>query len=171
MWSIWADLWDLFFPECCIICDERLMKHEHFLCFRCLATLPHTNLHLQRNNEVERNFWGKFPVERAASFLYYAKGSVVRQLLYELKYYGNKEIGGFLGRYMAAELLPSGFFEGIDYILPVPLHRKKERLRGYNQSEWLAKGVGSVTSIPVLSDVMERCKYTETQTHKGLYER
>ena len=80
MWSIWADLWDLFFPECCIICDERLMKHEHFLCFRCLATLPHTNLHLQRNNEVERNFWGKFPVERAASFLYYAKGSVVRQL-------------------------------------------------------------------------------------------
>ena len=169
MWSIWADLWDLFFPECCIICDERL-KHEHFLCFRCLATLPHTNLHLQRNNEVERNFWGKFPVERASSFLYYAKGSVVRQLLYELKYYGNKEIGGFLGRYMAAELLPSGFFEGIDYILPVPLHRKKERLRGYNQSEWL-KGVGSVTSIPVLSDVMERCKYTETQTHKGLYER
>lgn len=111
MWSIWADLWDLFFPECCIICDERLMKHEHFLCFRCLATLPHTNLHLQRNNEVERNFWGKFPVERAASFLYYAKGSVVRQLLYELKYYGNKEIGGFLGRYMAAELLPSGFFK------------------------------------------------------------
>ena len=58
--------------------------------------------------------------------------------------------------------MPSGFFEGIDYILPVPLHRKKERLRGYNQSEWLAKGVGSVTSIPVLSDVMERCKYTET---------
>lgn len=114
---------------------------------------------------------GEVPGGTCCFFLYYAKGSVVRQLLYELKYYGNKEIGGFLGRYMAAELLPSGFFEGIDYILPVPLHRKKERLRGYNQSEWLAKGVGSVTSIPVLSDVMERCKYTETQTHKGLYER
>ena len=87
MWSIWADLWDLFFPECCIICDERLMKHEHFLCFRCLATLPHTNLHLQRNNEVERNFWGKFPVERAASFLYYAKGSV------EISPKGNLHLG------------------------------------------------------------------------------
>lgn len=68
---------------------------------------------------------GEVPGGTCCFFLYYAKGSVVRQLLYELKYYGNKEIGGFLGRYMAAELLPSGFFEGIDYILPVPLHRKR----------------------------------------------
>lgn len=171
MMSIWSDLWELFFPRCCLFCGSRLSHGERTLCFSCLAKLPRTELHLRRDNAVERNFWGKFPVERATSFLYYAKGGDVRQLLYELKYHGNKEVGKVMGRTMAAELLSSCFFEDVDLIIPVPLHRRKERQRGYNQSECLARGIAEVTGLPVCTDMVVRSRYTETQTHKGQYER
>ena len=171
MKTILIDLWELFFPRCCIICGDRLLQSEHHLCLHCLAGLPRTGLHILKDNEVERNFWGKFPVERATSFLYYTRGGDVRKLLYELKYYGNKRVGETLGKYMAAELSISGFFKGIDCIVPVPLHPQKERQRGYNQSEWLARGIACITGIPVVSHIMIRDRYTETQTRKGQYER
>lgn len=171
MATIWTDLWELFFPRCCLVCGGRLLHGEKMLCVSCLAGLPRTGFHWQRENRVERNFWGKFPVERATSFLYYTKGGDVRRLLYELKYYGNKEVGEVMGRVMAAELLLSPFFEGVDLIIPIPLHRRKERQRGYNQSLCLAQGISAVTGIPVQADIMVRDRYTETQTHKGQYER
>lgn len=169
--SILTDLWELFFPRCCLICGARLLEQEKMLCIGCLAGLPRTGFHREKENRVERNFWGKFPIERATSFLYYARGGDVRQLLYELKYYGNKQVGEVMGRLMAAELLSSRFFEGIDVIVPVPLHRRRERWRGYNQSYCLAKGLSAVTGIPVQANIMIRDRNTETQTHKGQYER
>lgn len=168
---ILTDLWDLFFPRNCLICGNRLSRGEEMLCFSCLAGLPRTGLHKVKDNLVERNFWGKFPIERGTSFLYYAKGGDVRQLLYELKYHGNSEVGEVMGRIVAAELLPFGFFEGIDFMLPVPLHKRKKRQRGYNQSECLCKGISAVTGIPVRTELIVRNRYTETQTHKGQYER
>lgn len=80
------------------------------------------------DNIVECNFWGKIPVEHATSFLYYAKGGNVRQLLYELKYHGNQEVGEVMGRMMASELMCSHFFDGIDLIVPVPLHQRKKNV-------------------------------------------
>lgn len=171
MMSIWTDLWNLFFPHGCLLCGKQLVPGERVLCAKCLSELPRTRFHLCKDNAVERNFWGKFPVERATSFLYYAKGGDVRQLLYELKYHGNQEVGEVMGRVMAAELMHSRFFDGIDLIVPVPLHRRKERRRGYNQSECLARGISAVTGIPVDTKVVIRNRYTDTQTHKGQYER
>lgn len=167
--SIWIDLWGLLFPKYCVLCGERLAKSEEYLCFQCLSKLPRVNrLTCQ---EMEKNLWGKFPIERAASFLYYTKGGDVRKLLYELKYYHNPLIGRFLGRCMAAELKPLGFFEGIDCIIPVPLHEKKFRKRGYNQCELLAEGISLLTGCKVMQNVLFRSFDTETQTRKGNYER
>lgn len=169
--GIWTDLWELFFPRCCVLCGRKLLKGEEHLCFRCLAALPRTRLHLEVGNEMEKNLWGKMPIERASAFLYYAKGGDVRKLLFELKYYDNPSLGYFLGRIMARELLPSRFFEGVDYILPVPLHPKKLKSRGYNQSAMLAEGIASVTMIPVMAHGLVKNTETETQTRKGRYER
>lgn len=144
---------------------------EEHLCLRCLSDLPRTYLHLHRDNKLEKNLWGKLPIERASAFLYYAKGGDVRHLLYDLKYHGNPRIGTFLGRCMASELLPSGFFEGIDFIVPVPLHPKKHKERGYNQSEMLAEGIATLTGIPVFREMLVRNQYTETQTRKSSYDR
>lgn len=169
--SVWIDLWHLFFPKECLLCGGRLPKGVRGLCSECLAGLPRTLLHQQKDNLVERNFFGKFPVERATSFLYYAKGGDVSRLLYELKYYGNQEIGRVMGRIMAAELMDSHFFDGIDLIVPVPLHKRKERRRGYNQSRCLAEGISAVTGVPLRADVVIRSRFTDTQTRKGAYER
>ncbi len=169
--SIWTDLWELFFPKYCVVCGKRLLQTEEYLCVGCLSALPQTKMHEQRDNEMEKNLWGKLAMERASAFLYYTKGGDVRQLLYELKYYGNSDLGLFLGRWMSAQLLPSGFFQGIDGIVPVPLHDKKFKKRGYNQSEKLAEGVSAITNIPVFRQVLMRKEYTETQTHKSNYER
>ena len=169
--SIWSDLWELFFPRCCVLCGARLSQGEEHVCLSCLAKLPKTHLHLYAENDMEKSFWGKFPIVRASAYFHSAKGGDVRRLLYELKYYGNCRIGHFLGRCMAMDLQRNGFFQGIDYIIPVPLHRKKLKERGYNQSEKLAEGISSVTGIPMLSGVLVRMQQAESQTRKGSYER
>ncbi len=169
--SVWSDIWELFFPRYCAVCGERLPRSEKGLCFKCLSKLPRTSLHLQKDNEMEKNFWGRFPLERAAAFLYYSKGGDVRKLLYELKYYGNHQLGFILGQCMATEMQVSGFFDGIDALVPIPLHPQKLRKRGYNQSEMLAGGIASVVGAPVVTDWLQRDQYTDTQTHKSQYER
>ena len=140
----------LLFPRCCVVCGRPLAKGEECICAVCNMDLPRTDYHLRRDNPVELLFWGKFPLERATSFFYYRKGSDFRRILHLLKYGGQKEIGAIMGRYMAAELIESGFFQGIDVIIPIPLHETKQRIRGYN---------------------VVRRKYTETQTRKSIFER
>lgn len=169
--SIWNDIYEFFFPRYCVVCNKRLLQSEEGLCFHCLSGLPRTNMHLLKDNQMEKNFWGCFPLERATSFLYYTKGGDVRKLLYELKYYGNKHLGVELGRCMTSEMHSSGFFEGIDGIIPVPLHPKKKRIRGYNQSEVLAEGISSVSGIPVWNDSLIRQQFTDTQTRKSRFGR
>lgn len=168
--SIWNDLWELFFPRYCVICGKRLSSSEECLCVGCLFSLPQTRMLLQEENELEKNFWGRFFLGRAVSCFYYSKGGDVRKLMYELKYHGNKEIGLFMGRYMAMNLHPD-FFKDMDAIIPIPLHPEKKRKRGYNQSELLAMGISQITGLPVWTDVIERVQFTETQTHKSQHER
>lgn len=103
----------LLFPRCCVVCGRPLAKGEECICAVCNMDLPRTDYHLRRDNPVELLFWGKFPLERATSFFYYRKGSDFRRILHLLKYGGQKEIGAIMGRYMAAELIESGFFQGI----------------------------------------------------------
>lgn len=169
--SIWTDLWKLFFPQCCLICGKTLLEGEEYLCFQCLSNIPRTHLYLRKDNEMEKELWGKFPIERASAYLYYSKGGDVKKLLTDLKYRGNADLGSFLGRCMTREMLSSGFFQGVDGIIPVPLHPRKQKIRGYNQSIMLANGISSVTNIPVWTDLLVRTQYTQTQTRKGSYER
>ena len=169
--SIWTDLWKLFFPQCCLVCGKTLLEGEEYLCFHCLSNMPRTHLYLHKDNEMEKELWGKFPIERASAYLYYSKGGDMKKLLTDLKYRGNADLGCFLGRCMTREMLSSGFFQGVDGIIPVPLHPRKQKIRGYNQSIMLANGVSSVTNIPVWNDLLVRTQYTQTQTRKGSYER
>ena len=158
----------LFFPRQCAVCGSSLQEGEEGICIRCNMNMPRTNYHLREDNSVERMFWGKIPLERGTSFFYYHKGSDFRHILHQLKYGGRKDLGEIMGRFMAAELAATGFFRGIDVIIPVPLHPRKQKLRGYNQSECIARGVSAVTGIPIdVSSVLRR-RHTETQTESLL---
>ncbi|WP_321334363.1 ComF family protein [uncultured Bacteroides sp.] len=161
----------LLFPRCCVVCDRPLSDGEESLCIMCNMNMPRTGYHLIPDNPTERLFWGRIPLERATSFFFYSKGSDFRHILYSLKYKGNKELGEVMGRFMARELLDSGFFEGMDVIIPVPLHPSKKAKRGYNQSEWIARGIASVTTLPIDIVSVVRKVNTDTQTRKSAFER
>lgn len=155
----------LVFPSYCLICSRRLEQGERHLCASCFSDLPRTNIRGRQGNVVERMFWGKVPIERASAYLYYHAGSDARKPLLSLKYYDNPAVGVSFGRIMAAELAPTGFFEGIDLIVPLPLARSKERRRGYNQSERLARGISEVTGLRVERRAVRRVVANPTQTN------
>ncbi|MDR0895696.1 MAG: ComF family protein [Prevotellaceae bacterium] len=167
MKEIFASLWHLFFPHRCVVCGSPVTAGEEELCYRCNIDLPRTGFRDPNDNPVARMFWGKMPIVRATSYFYYDKGSLFRNILYRLKYEGQKELGAVMGRFLAAELQPSGFFDGIDVILPVPLHRHKLQTRGYNQSEWIARGIAEITALPIDTEIIVREKNNETQTHRS----
>jgi ComF family protein len=169
--DLFLDFIHLIYPNNCLLCGESLVKTESQLCLFCLFSLPKTNYHLQKDNPIEKRFWGKVNIEHASSFFYFQKGSSVQKLLHELKYHGNKEIGELLGAHLGMELLQSPFYKDIDLIVPVPLHKNRYQKRGYNQSECIAKGISSVLKKPVDTQTLIRVVETSTQTKKGVFER
>ncbi len=159
------------FPAHCCVCNERLLDNEKHICFQCLLNLPYTHFRGAEGNIFERQFWGIMPIVRANAFLYYQRSEPSRFLFFQLKYEGNTPLGLFLGRQMAKDVLPSDFFNGIDAILPIPLHPSKRRKRGYNQSEILARGIQQITHLPIIADAVTRIKNTSTQTHLNAAQR
>ena len=164
-----SDLIDLIFPRHCCVCGETLSRQERDICLNCLYTLPKIEPHHKK--EIEQTFWGKIDIERAASFMYYRKGSPYNALMHKLKYKDAPEVGTRLAEMAAKELMDSGFFDGITRIVPLPLSKKKLRKRGYNQSEYIARGLSEVTGIPVDTRLVKRNIPNETQTHKNRDER
>jgi len=166
-----GELLNLFYPNLCMVCSENLVRGEQHLCLRCIGALPRTDFHHQRDNAVEKRFWGKVDVFRASSFFYFHKGSPFQKLIHALKYRGNRELGETLGKYAAADLLEDADFCSVDVVIPVPLHPNKERKRGYNQSEYIARGVAAIFNKPLSTDNLFRAIENPTQTKKTVYER
>ena len=164
-----SDLIDLIFPRHCCVCGETLSRQECDICLNCLYTLPKIEPHHKK--EIEQIFWGKIDIERAASFMYYRKGSPYNALMHKLKYKDAPEVGTRLAEMAAKELMDCGFFNGITRIVPLPLSKKKLRKRGYNQSEYIAMGLSDITGISVDNSLVKRDIANETQTHKNRDER
>lgn len=172
MISFWDRLLNLISPQSCAMCGRRLSIGEELLCSQCNLHLPRTGYDRDPyDNELARCFWGLIPVERCFAFTFYHRGGPTSYIIYGLKYHGKSEWGVMAGRLMAHELVRSRFFEGIDVLLPVPLTRKRHRIRGYNQSEELARGISEVTGIPIENRAVRRKTFTESQTNKDRWQR
>lgn len=164
------DLLELFYPPLCVTCGRRLVSQEHYICLHCLHDLPRTNYHLDTGNKVAQLFWGRTRVELATSWLYFRKGSRYQKLVHYLKYKGLPEIGDEMGRLFGADLKGSPFGDA-EVVVPVPLHPRKLKERGYNQSERIAAGIASALQIQLSADNLVRDKFTPTQTRKNRFER
>jgi ComF family protein len=163
------DLLGIFFPKLCIGCNRTLLKNEDYICSTCSYHLPVTNFHLQKNNLLEKIFWGRVNIEKAFSFLYFKKGNITQKLLHELKYKGNKDLGNYIGTIFGEKL--QHHLGDINCVVAIPLHRTKLKKRGYNQSEFFAAGLSSQLKIENLSAFVSKKNATETQTKKNRYER
>ena len=165
------DLKELLFPRYCKVCRRRLMHSEQHLCIHCLLELPRTHYERDPNNLLMQHFMEWSEVIRATAYFYYYKEGEYSNLIHHLKYKDHPEVGTYLGRIAAMELKESGFFDGIDLIIPVPLSKKRYRQRGYNQCDYIAKGISKATSIDISNKSIERMVNTDTQTAKGRMDR
>lgn len=163
---------DVLMPRSCAICGGRLTVSEEGVCAACRLHLPYTRFHLTpEDNDMVRLFWGIIPVERGAAWYYFEPHSQAARLVYGMKYLGKAELGRTVGRTFAEELMVSGFFDGIDTIVPVPLTKSRERARGYNQSRMIAEGIAEATRLPVEQRALHRRIFEESQTRKSSRER
>jgi ComF family protein len=124
-----------------------------------------------QGNPVEKMFWGRLPLVKASAQYYFRKGSMVQDLVHELKYKGNKEIGIYLGQLMGNSFTLVNYLANVDALIPLPLHPVKQRKRGYNQATTLCEGLAKTTGIPIYEGVARRKKHTDTQTKKNRLER
>jgi ComF family protein len=165
------DLMSLIYPRACEACSINLYRHEYFICTQCRVNLPRSNYHRDPANELARTFAGRVPLTHACSFYTYEKKGRVQKLLHAIKYQDQKELGEFLGIQYGQQLKDDNVMLDVDVVIPIPLHKKKLKIRGYNQSEWFAKGIAAALSKTMDINGLTRVKETSTQTRKKKYER
>ena len=150
----------------CFGCNARLYRGENLLCTLCRNQLPLTEYNFNEENAVDRIFYGRIPVEKAASFLFYSEKGVVKNLIHHLKYRNQPQLGTFLGQWWGEQLSENGLGEKIDCVVPVPLHPSKQRRRGYNQVTPFAVCLADKLQVPYLETALVKTANSKTQTRK-----
>jgi len=163
-------LTELFFPRLCVVCGDKLIEQEQWICLHCLHHIPRTNFHLEPENRVAQLFYGRVQIEFATSFYYFSKGSKYQTLLHGLKYKGMKELGEEIGKHFGIDLLQSSGFSSVDCVCPVPLHPSKEKKRGYNQSWWIASGIARQMQKELSDTNLKRVRFERWQNVEGIFE-
>lgn len=165
------DLFYLFYPKLCAICEEKLVENETTICILCRHDLPLTNFQNFKENKITQTFYGRILIEKAYALLFYRKKGNTQKLIQDLKYKGNKEIGVFFGNWLGEKLKENKEFSTVDFIIPVPLHPKKLRERGYNQVTKFGEKLSEHLNILFIENCLIRISSTKTQTLKARFER
>lgn len=165
-----SDLTGMFFPKLCEVCDTPLVRGEEDLCMKCLYNLPRCNIHNDTFNTIHQRLLRHVPIEKAAAFFYYIRESRYTDLILSAKYRGRPDILRRLASRFAEEIKRDGFFDGVDVVIPVPMHFMKKIRRGYNQTDHIALGISETTGIPV-GHHLKATRSHATQTHKNAHER
>ena len=162
-----SDFGSLLFPDICQACGTSLSQQENHFCTTCLHQFPYTNFHVNADNRLAKQFWGRVNISSAAAYLYFNKGGQVQNIMHQLKYNNQPQVGVAIGQLYAAELKKQESYQQAQAILPVPLHPHKIEKRGYNQSEQFAIGLSEVLEIPVYTDILSRDSERESQAKQN----
>ena len=168
---IFRALGQVVFPHHCLGCGMDLKNRKTLVCFSCINELPLTHFTNIDNNPTEKIFSGRIELVAATSIFYFTKGLLIQDLIHELKYKNNAAAGIYLGKMLGNEIKNSPRFANIDAIVSMPMHKKKESKRGYNQAELIANGVSEELHLPVVKNMLQKIKQTDTQTKKHRWER
>lgn len=161
----------LIFPSFCIACDQKKYTNDILgLCEFCKDDLPFTHHFEIRDNLLEQRFWGRIPLHAGASLLFFQKNGFVQHLIYRIKYESAKSLAIHLGSLLGRALKESEAFDSVSFLVPVPLHTRKKRRRGYNQCDLICEGICSVWDKPIFNGLKRR-KHTKSQTRMGRFER
>lgn len=166
-----ATLLNALFPTLCVGCGTVLAAGERHLCISCLASLPRTGFSDYADNPAERMLAGRVPYEQATAMLAYRDGGLSRRLVHAMKFHGNSDLCLMMGRQLGLDLMRRGRFDGVEVLVPVPLHWTRRLLRGYNQSELICRGMAEVMHRPVSTGNLIRHRYTRKQSRQQSSER
>ncbi len=164
---MWRLLYNLFFPPRCAGCDRPLGKHERVLCHSCIDQLPFTEQGFKPDNQAAHLLTSKVTVYRATALMFYHKKHLSGELIHRLKYRGYRQISERLGELLAPEIQS----DPPDIVIPVPLHPKKFKIRGYNQVEGFARIIARETRADYRSDILFKTVHTASQTRMTPLER
>ena len=162
---------NIFYPDVCLCCKNPLTVHEETICLTCRFDLPLTNFCSEKENLVEKTFYGRVKIEFGTALFYFLKPSNIQQLIHQLKYNGQQQVGEFTGNWLGEEMLISGRFKNLDCIIPVPLHQNKLKTRGYNQLTIFGETLSKKLNIPFYEDVLFKTDASKTQTKKLRFDR
>ena len=165
------DLFYLFYPSICSNCSEQLLQNEKVICTFCRHDLPLTNFTSYTKNKISAIFFGRVTIEKAYSLLLFRKEGITKNLIHDLKYRGNEGVGIFFGNWLGEILMKNKEFSTVDLIVPVPIHLKRKKIRGYNQVTKFGERLSTYLNIPFIEDVLVRQSSTKTQTLKARFER
>jgi len=166
-----TDLYQLLFPDLCSGCGSNLVQSTQLLCLRCEQKLAEYQFHGSPGNRVEKIFYGRLNIEAASCAYYFSKESLVQHLIHQLKYESHISLGHWLGRQLGIHLRNTGRFDAVTAIVPLPLFKRKEKKRGYNQATILCEGVRSVMPVTLCATSVIRNRVSATQTRKSRWER
>ena len=159
---------NLFFPKVCSGCNSFLLTNENVICTVCRHDIPLTNHHLNSENDASKKFYGRIPILHASALFYFHKKGIVQQLIHNLKYKGHEEIGSIVGEWYSEDLSRMEFIQTVDEIIPVPLHPRKLKERGYNQVTVFGKALSSSLNLTYNDSLLIRNIYSKTQSKKNL---
>jgi ComF family protein len=165
------DFFYLFYPNICANCKEQLLQNEKVICTFCRHDLPLTNFKSYTRNKVSSIFSGRITIEKAYALLFFRKQGITKNLIHDLKYRGNEGVGVFFGNWIGEIVVKNKEFSTVDFIVPVPIHAKKKKIRGYNQVTKFGECLSMHLKVPLNEDVLIRQSATKTQTLKSRFER
>ncbi len=161
----------LFYPQFCVICKKELSVQQEHFCFLCEQDLHLTYFEKYKVSSIaDELFWGRIKAENVYALLYYEKGNSTQKILHHIKYHEGRALGHFMGRMIGQRLKNNKKFASIEALIPIPLHSKKEFLRGYNQSLVIAEGVQEALEIPIVHGLYRKSD-DASQTKKSKEER
>lgn len=169
--AVLRDALSLVLPRTCLACGRVLLENEGSICLSCRYNIPLTGFSKSRNNPVKLIFENILPVEAATAMFWFIGGTEWQHIIHKFKYYGRWFFAQKMGEWLGEELCDSGNFDGVDLIIPIPLHYRRRLMRGYNQSEQLAFGVGRKMGVKCNFGAVRRCHYNDSQTSKSHTER
>ena len=166
MLNILNSLLDLLFPKICNGCQGVLTAHEQIICTTCRHQATLAGFHITKADTLKNIFYGRVAIQEATALLKFQKKGITQTLLHNLKYKKQEDISAFLGQWLGAELSEIPAYKNIDVVVGVPLHKNKQKARGYNQVTGFGKAIAEALDIVYLEDVLVKVSKTDSQVFK-----
>ena len=169
MYTVFDDLLQTLFPNYCLGCKSAVAK-KTILCLHCLSELPKTNSHLSNSNPLVKLLQQLAPISYATSLFYFEQQGLVQQLIHQLKYMNSEQLGNFFGTQLGKKLVGSSF-SSCDLIVPIPLHKRRQRQRGYNQVSQFGQQLAKQLQTEYVPQNLIRHKATKTLVRLNTHQR